>query len=70
MRRCLSALRAAVLVGPVIALRVRLIAHRKSRSEAQYDEAGGEDAAQSQELHAEGELCLRLDLPAAHAGLR
>ena len=65
-QKVLSALRAAVLAGPVIALRVRLIAHRKSRSEAQYDEPGGEDTAQSRELHAEGELCLKLEVPAAH----
>jgi 23S rRNA (uracil1939-C5)-methyltransferase len=64
--KVLYALRAAVLTEPVVALRVRLIAHRKSHSEAHYDEPGREDSAQSRELHAEGELCLKLEVPAAH----
>jgi len=67
--KILSALRAAVLAGPVIALRVRLIAHRKVRSEADYDEPGGENTALSRELHAEGELCLKLEVPAVHDGV-
>jgi 23S rRNA (uracil1939-C5)-methyltransferase len=67
--KIVSALRTAVLVESVIALRVRLIAQRKSRSDAQYDEPGSEDATHWQELHAEGELCLRLDVPAEHAGI-
>ncbi len=64
--RVLSALRAAVLVGSVIALRVRLIPHRIPRSAEQYDGCVTEDTAQWQEIHAAGELCLRLDPPAAH----
>jgi 23S rRNA (uracil1939-C5)-methyltransferase len=64
--RVLSALGAAVLSGPVIALRIRLIAHRKSRSGAQYDEPGSEDTLESRQLHAEGELCLKLEIPTAH----
>jgi 23S rRNA (uracil1939-C5)-methyltransferase len=67
--KVLSALRAAVLAEPVIALRVRLIAQRKSHGAAPYDETGSEDAARWQELHAEGELCLRLDLPVEHSGV-
>jgi 23S rRNA (uracil1939-C5)-methyltransferase len=64
--KVLYALRVAVLTEPVVALRVRLIAHRTSHSEAHYDEPGREDSAQSRELHAEGELCLKLEVPAAH----
>jgi tRNA/tmRNA/rRNA uracil-C5-methylase (TrmA/RlmC/RlmD family) len=64
--KIVSALRTAVLVESVIALRVRLIAGRKSRDDAQYDEPNSEDATHWQELHTEGELCLRLGMPAAH----
>lgn len=64
--KVLSALREAVLGESVVALRVRLNLQRKSRGDIHSDEPGGEDAAQWQDLHAEGELCLRLETPAAH----
>ena len=57
--KILSALRKAVLFDSVIAMRVRLTARRKSRSDALYDD-GGEQLRQLQELYEEGELTLRL----------
>jgi 23S rRNA (uracil1939-C5)-methyltransferase len=57
--KVLSALRTAVLSDSVIAMRVRLIGKRKSRSDALYDDRG-EQLKQLQELYKEGELTLRL----------
>ena len=65
--RALAALRAAVLVAPVIALRVRLAASRKPRRDDPWDEAG-DDLADWQELYTEGELCLALGVPADKSG--
>jgi 23S rRNA (uracil1939-C5)-methyltransferase len=60
--KILNALRGAVLDDTVIALRVRLNAQRRPRGDARYDEPQLEDEADWQELHAEGELCLRLNI--------
>jgi 23S rRNA (uracil1939-C5)-methyltransferase len=60
--RALASLRAAVLKAPVVALRVRLAAPRKSRRDDPWDDAG-DDLAAWQELYAEGELCLCLPMP-------
>lgn len=66
--KTLLALRAAVLDDSVIALRIRLDTRRQSRSAVESDETGGETTEQWQELHAAGELCLRLAVPGAHGG--
>ena len=57
--KVLAALRTAVLVDPVVALRVRLNAQRKSRGESVHDEPDNEQIQPWQELMAQGELCLR-----------
>lgn len=67
--KTLSALREAVLIDPVVALRVRLNTQRKSRGDTQHDEPGSEDSTNWQELHAEGELCLRPGGPAQTQGV-
>lgn len=56
--RTLSALAAAVLAGPAIALRVRLNTQRTARDEGAPDESGGDDIGSWRELYAAGELCL------------
>ena len=58
--KILSALRTAVLLNPVIAMRVRLTAKKALRSDAPYSDDGGEPLRHSQELYEEGELTLRL----------
>ena len=60
--RGIALLRAALLTAPVVALRVRLAAPGKPRREQEWDDAG-DDRADWQELHAEGELCLSLNCP-------
>ncbi len=64
--RVLSALRATVLTGPVIALRVRVNTPGKARRNTSDDSPRDDDPAAWQEIHSEGELCLRLDLPREH----
>ena len=65
--KVLAALRTAVLVAPVVALRVRLNAQRKARGESLHDEWGEEEVNLRQELMAEGDLCLR-SIPQASEG--
>jgi 23S rRNA (uracil1939-C5)-methyltransferase len=57
----LRALREALLVEPVCALRVRLSTRRKPNRDTFDDENGPEELSQSQELLAEGELTLQID---------
>ncbi len=64
--RGLALLRDALLTGPVVALRVRLVAPRKPRPGQDWDDAG-EGVAEWQELYAEGELRLSLDCPGENA---
>jgi 23S rRNA (uracil1939-C5)-methyltransferase len=67
----LSALQEVVLGNSVIALRIRmnklmnkrLNTRPKSRDNALYEDSDSEDTQGWQELHTEGELCLRLELP-------
>jgi 23S rRNA (uracil1939-C5)-methyltransferase len=60
--RALASLRSAVMIAPVTALRARLLEPNRSRREESLEDAG-DNMAPWQELLAEGELRLSLEVP-------